>query len=102
MKGCTNFLVSASGNIVFSPKGFSFVLFDTNWQKVYTYIYMNTNHDTYQQKIYYGITETKFKQRYADHAKSFRYEKHQSDTKLWMNYGALKEQLHSKYRMGYT
>ena len=46
-----------------------------------------SNQDNYQHKIYYGITETKFKQRYANHVKSFRHEKHQSDTEpsnqLW-------------------
>ena len=36
----------------------------------------------FHHKIYYGITETKFKQRYANHIKSFRHEKHQSDTEL--------------------
>ena len=38
--------------------------------------------DNYQHKIYYGITETKFKQQYANHIKSFTHEKHQSDTEL--------------------
>ena len=41
-----------------------------------------SNQDTYQNKIYYGITETKFKQRYANHIKSFRHRKHQSETEL--------------------
>ena len=41
-----------------------------------------SNQDNYHHKIYYGITETKFKQRYANHIKSFRDEKHQSDTEL--------------------
>ena len=36
----------------------------------------------YHHKIYYGITETKFEQRYANHIKSFRHEKHKSDTEL--------------------
>ena len=40
------------------------------------------NQDNYHHKIYSGITETKFKQRYANHIKSFRHEKHQSDTEL--------------------
>ena len=39
-----------------------------------------SNQDTYQHKIYYSITETKFKQRFANHMKSFRHKKHQSDT----------------------
>ena len=48
---------------------------------VYIYIYMY-NQDTYQHKIYYGITETKFKQRYSNHIKSFRHWKHQSNTEI--------------------
>ena len=36
-----------------------------------------SNQDNYHHKIYYGITETKFKQRYANHIKSFRHEKHE-------------------------
>ena len=43
---------------------------------------LTSNQDNYQHKIYYGITETKFKQRYANHIKSFKHEKHQSDTEL--------------------
>ena len=43
---------------------------------------LTSNQDNYQHKIYYGITETKLKQRYANHIKSFRHEKHQSDTEL--------------------
>ena len=33
---------------------------------------ITSNQDNYQHKIYYGITETKFKQRFANHIKSFR------------------------------
>ena len=40
---------------------------------------LTSNQDNCQHEIYYSITETKFKQRYANHIKSFRYEKHQSD-----------------------
>ena len=43
---------------------------------------LTSNQDNYQHKICYGITETKFKQRYANHIKSFRHEKHQNDTEL--------------------
>ena len=43
---------------------------------------LTSNQDNYQHKIYYGITKTKFKQRYANHIKSFRHEKHQRDTEL--------------------
>ena len=48
---------------------------------LFVYIYMY-NQDTYQNKIYYGITETKFKQRYSNHIKSFRHWKHQSNTEI--------------------
>ena len=43
---------------------------------------VTSNQDNYQHKIHYGITETKFKQRFANHIKSFRHEKHQSNTEL--------------------
>ena len=43
---------------------------------------LTSNQNTYQQKIYHGITENKFKQRYANHIKYFRHEKRQSDTEL--------------------
>ena len=43
---------------------------------------LTSNQDNYQQKIYYGITETKFKQRYANQIKSFRHEKDQSNIEL--------------------
>ena len=43
---------------------------------------LTSNQDSYQDKIYYGINETKFKQRYPNHVKCFRHEKHQSDTEL--------------------
>ena len=41
-----------------------------------------SNQDNCQYKIYYGIPETKFKERYTNHIKPFRDEKHQSDTEL--------------------
>ena len=41
-----------------------------------------SNQDNYQGKVYYGITKTKLKQRYANHIKSFRDEKHQSSTEF--------------------
>ena len=43
---------------------------------------LTSNQDTYQLKIYYGITDTKFKQRYANHVKSFRHDKHLSNIEL--------------------
>ena len=36
----------------------------------------------FQTKIYYGISETKFKTRYSNHKKSFNHEKHKNDTQL--------------------
>ena len=41
-----------------------------------------SNQDTSQYNKYYGIIETKSKQRYANDAKSLRHEKHQSDTEF--------------------
>ena len=38
--------------------------------------------ENFQTKIYYGISETKFKTRYSNHKKSFNHEKHKSDTQL--------------------
>ena len=43
---------------------------------------LTSNQDAYQHKIYYGITETKFKIRYVNHVKSLKHEKFQSDTEL--------------------
>ena len=38
--------------------------------------------ENFQTKIYYGISETKFKTRYSNHKKSFNHEKHKNDTQL--------------------
>ena len=43
---------------------------------------ITSNHNNYHHKIYYGITETKFKQQYANHIKSSKHEKHQRDAEL--------------------
>ena len=43
---------------------------------------LSSNQDTYQHKIYYHITETRFKQRYADHAKSFKHRAYQRNLEL--------------------
>ena len=43
---------------------------------------LTSSQDAYQHKIYYGITETKFKQRYANHIKSFKHDKHQNETQF--------------------
>ena len=38
--------------------------------------------ENFQRKIYYGISETKFKPRYSNHKKSFNHEKHKNDTQI--------------------
>ena len=38
--------------------------------------------ENFQRKIYYGISETKFKPRYSNHKKSFNHEKHKNHTQL--------------------
>ena len=38
--------------------------------------------ENFQTKIYYGISETKFKTRYSNHKKSFNHEKYKNDTQL--------------------
>ena len=38
--------------------------------------------ENFQTKIYYSISETKFKTRYSNHKKSFNHEKHKSNTEL--------------------
>ena len=38
--------------------------------------------ENFQTKIYYDISETKFKTRYSNHKKSFNHEKHKNDTQL--------------------
>ena len=43
---------------------------------------ITSNQENYHHKIYYGITKTKFKQQYANHIKSFKHEKHQSNIEL--------------------
>ena len=51
---------------------------------------LTSNQDTYQHKIYYDITETKFKQLYGNHVKSFRHKTYQSDTELLKETWSLK------------
>ena len=43
------------------------------------------------EKIFYGISEGTFKQRYGNHKKSFNHEKHRTDTELLKEYWRLKE-----------
>ena len=42
-------------------------------------------------KKYYGTSESRFKQRYGNHKKSFNHEKHRADTELSKEYWRLKE-----------
>ena len=58
---------------------------------------IKSNQDNYHRKIYYGITETKFKQRCANHIKSFRHEKHQSDTELSNQLWSIKNKNYTPY-----
>ena len=42
----------------------------------------NISLENFQTKIYYDISETKFKTRYWNHKKSFNHENHKNDTQL--------------------
>ena len=48
--------------------------------------------ENYRNKIYYGISETKFKSRNANHRKSFKNRKYKTDTELSNKIWKLKEQ----------
>ena len=48
--------------------------------------------ENYRNKIYYGISETKFKSRYANHRKSFKNRKYNTDTELSNEMWKLNEQ----------
>ena len=48
--------------------------------------------ENYRNKIYYGISETMFKSRYANHRKSFQNKKYKTDTELSNEIQKLKEQ----------
>ena len=54
--------------------------------------------ENFQTKIYYGISETKFKTRFSNHKKSFNHEKHKNDTQvsneLWNIKAPKKEPVH--------
>ena len=41
-----------------------------------------TNDQTQEQKFYYGISDTLFKERYENHKKSFRHKKYSTETDL--------------------
>ena len=57
--------------------------------------------ESYRNKIYYGISETKFKSRYADYRKSFKNRKHKTDTELSNEIWKLKEQQQKKKKCWY-
>ena len=57
---------------------------------------ITSNQDNYHHKIYYGLTEIKFKQRYANHVTSSRHEKHQSDTELSNELWSIKNNNHTQ------
>ena len=48
--------------------------------------------ENYRNKIYYGISETKFKSRYENHRKSFKNRNYKTDTELSNEIWKLKEQ----------
>ena len=48
--------------------------------------------ENFQTKIYYGISETKFKTRFSNHKKTFNHEKHKMTHNYRMNSGTLKLQ----------
>ena len=52
---------------------------------------IKSNLRTYHEKIYYGISEGTFKQRYGDHEKSLNHEKYRAYTELSKEYWRLKE-----------
>ena len=52
--------------------------------------------ENFQTKIYYGISETKFKTRYSNHKKSFNHETRKMTRNYRMNSGKLKLQKNSQ------
>ena len=48
--------------------------------------------ENYRNKVYYGISETKIKSRYANHRESFKNRKYKTDTELFNEILQLKEQ----------
>ena len=48
--------------------------------------------ENYRNKIYYAISEIKFKSRYANHQRSFENRKYKTDTELSNEIGKLREQ----------
>ena len=48
------------------------------------------NQLNYKQRIYIGIAETNFKQRFSNHTKSFNLEHHENDTELSKEYWSIK------------
>ena len=52
---------------------------------------ISSNYPNYKNKTYIGISETKFKLRYANHKKSFNHTKYKNDSELSVEYWKLKE-----------
>ena len=50
--------------------------------KEYTLYQADISLENFQTKIYYGISEKKFKTRYPNHKKSSNHEKYKNDTQL--------------------
>ena len=58
-------------------------------ENVLYYARISCDDETYEPKLYKGICETTFKNRYANHKKSFNAEKSKNDTKLSTEYWKL-------------
>ena len=52
-----------------------------------------------ETKVYYGICETTFKLRYANHKKSFNHRNRKSDTELSNEFWRIKDNKHSANKM---
>ena len=50
-----------------------------------------SNDQTQEQKFYYGISDTPFKERYENHKKSFRHKEYSTETDLAMYCWELKD-----------
>ena len=58
-------------------------------ENILYYARINCGDETYKPKLYKGICETTFKNRYANHKKYFNVKKYKSDTKLSTEYWKL-------------
>ena len=52
---------------------------------------INCNKPNYKEKIYFGIAETSFKQRFSNHLKSFNIKKYRKETELSKEFWNIKE-----------